>query len=192
MALFRPAATRIMVRMSATRFPSPLRVLDRLRRAVPGPYRRILPVALLLVVVAAVGPWLLRGQGPSENASAPVGGGVAEIPMPPVDALDGEGVPVPEPPPPRSLPSYAAVPRLALPRALAEAQPAPLRPRPRPRRRTERPPAGPQAADPVIALVLDDMGHNMETVRRAAALPAPMTLSFLPYVQDAPRRVAVA
>lgn len=56
----------------------------------------------------------------------------------------------------------------------------------------ERPPAGPPAADPVIALVLDDMGHNMETVRRAAALPAPMTLSFLPYVQDAPRRVAVA
>ncbi len=173
-----------MARMSAFRPPSFARVLDRLRQ-LPRRVRLSRGEALLLLAVflLATGGGLLlsRWQDAAEPAPPPVRGAVA----PPIASS-------PEPVPAVSLPSYAAVPRLALPPALAEARPAPLRPRPRPPHRAARSPAGPPAGDPVIALVLDDMGHSMETVRRAAALPAPMTLSFLPYVQDAPRRVAVA
>lgn len=45
---------------------------------------------------------------------------------------------------------------------------------------------------PEIALVIDDMGHDLASVRRVAALPVPLTAAFLPYVPDAASRVAIA
>lgn len=45
---------------------------------------------------------------------------------------------------------------------------------------------------PEIAIVLDDMGHDIASIRRIAAWPIPLTAAFLPYVTDAPARVAIA
>ncbi len=140
----------------------------------------VLALALLLAASAAIwGAGKFRQQSPAGQPQPPAATSEARVPL--------------EPAPVTELPSYAAVPRLTLPQALAEARPVPIR-RPLPnasdRRRHDRSAA--RSGGPVIALVLDDMGHSMATVRRAAALPAPMTLAFLPYVQDAPQRVAVA
>ncbi len=158
------------------------RLLSRLRPARRGgaraPVERILLGALFLLATVA-------GLGLSRW-----GGGPPATPVPPPAVPASSGAPVP--PRQEAPPSYAAVPRLALPQALAEARPAPVRPAPRPRQRATTGPVERHRGEPVIALVLDDMGHSMGAVRRAAALPAPMTLAFLPYVQDAPRRVAVA
>ncbi len=157
------------------------RLAARLRPSRPGSASRrrkvLLPAVLLLVTAAGIG--LARWTVGPAVAPPPVEGPVTPAPQR-----------VPETAP--HLPSYAAVPRLALPVALAEARPAPIWPRSRPREGAGRMPTSRPEDAPVIALVIDDMGHNMETVRRAAALPAAMTLAFLPYVQDAPRRVAVA
>jgi uncharacterized protein len=37
---------------------------------------------------------------------------------------------------------------------------------------------------PIIAVVIDDMGPNQKNARRAMTMPAPLTLSFLPYAND--------
>ena len=41
--------------------------------------------------------------------------------------------------------------------------------------------APPPNGDPMIALVIDDVGINQRRSRRAIALPGPLTLSFIPY-----------
>ncbi len=41
---------------------------------------------------------------------------------------------------------------------------------------------------PAIAIVIDDMGLDRRRSARAAALPAPLTLSFLPYAEDLPEQ----
>lgn len=38
---------------------------------------------------------------------------------------------------------------------------------------------------PMIALVIDDLGLNVDAVRRTAELPAPLTMAVLPYAADA-------
>ena len=40
---------------------------------------------------------------------------------------------------------------------------------------------------PMIALVIDDLGHRIDEVARAVALPGPLTLAFLPYVENLPQ-----
>jgi polysaccharide deacetylase 2 family uncharacterized protein YibQ len=53
--------------------------------------------------------------------------------------------------------------------------------------------AQPNAGDrPLIAIVIDDLGHNEARVGRAIALAAPMTLAFLPYGRGLPALVARA
>ena len=159
------------------------RLVARARPSRPGRPCRYLKAVLAAVavpvLVTAVGIGLSRWDG---------GTTVTPRPVEPTAIAAPRRVPETTP----RLPSYGAVPRLVLPGALTEAEPAPIRARSLPREHAGRTPAPRGTAAPVIALVIDDMGHNMETVRRAAALPAAMTLAFLPYVQDAPRRVAVA
>ncbi len=175
--------------MRSTRLSRRLsRIARALRGSPPSPgggfrlrgEHAVLALALLLAIGAALwGTGKFRQGAPAGQAQPPAPATEARAPL--------EPAPVP------ALPSYAAVPRLILPQALAEPGPVPIRrplPRTSERRRDDRKAVG--DAEPVIALVLDDMGHNMAAVRRAAALPAPMTLAFLPYVQDAPQRVAVA
>lgn len=45
---------------------------------------------------------------------------------------------------------------------------------------------------PVIAIVIDDLGADVEGTRRAILLPAPVTLSFLPYPDETPRLARAA
>jgi polysaccharide deacetylase 2 family uncharacterized protein YibQ len=47
-------------------------------------------------------------------------------------------------------------------------------------------------ARPQIAIVIDDMGVDRKRSARAAALPGPLTLSWLPYSQDVGRQAAAA
>ena len=41
--------------------------------------------------------------------------------------------------------------------------------------------SGAREGQPMIALVIDDIGPNLKNARRAISLPAPLTLAFLPY-----------
>jgi polysaccharide deacetylase 2 family uncharacterized protein YibQ len=53
-------------------------------------------------------------------------------------------------------------------------------------------PAGPDDGRPMIAIVIDDMGLDRRRSDAAAALPAPLTLSFMTYAEDLPGQVAAA
>lgn len=44
-----------------------------------------------------------------------------------------------------------------------------------------------QAIEPLVAIIIDDVGYRLHEGRRAAALPAPVTLSFLPHTPYAAR-----
>lgn len=48
------------------------------------------------------------------------------------------------------------------------------------------------AGRPMIAIVIDDMGLDQRRSAEAAALPAPLTLSYLPYGRDLARQTAAA
>ena len=50
-------------------------------------------------------------------------------------------------------------------------------------RRLPGPPAPhpPGARTPVVAIIIDDLGVNLPGTEQALRLPAPLTLSFLPY-----------
>ncbi|MCG8442254.1 MAG: divergent polysaccharide deacetylase family protein, partial [Caulobacterales bacterium] len=50
----------------------------------------------------------------------------------------------------------------------------------------------PAAAPPLVAIVIDDIGLDLAAAERAAALPAPVTLSIFPHVPAAPRIEALA
>lgn len=53
-------------------------------------------------------------------------------------------------------------------------------------------PARPAAGRPLIAIVIDDMGVDRVRSARTIDLPAPLTLSFLPYAEDLQRQTALA
>ncbi|SMH60156.1 divergent polysaccharide deacetylase family protein [Azospirillum agricola] len=48
------------------------------------------------------------------------------------------------------------------------------------------------AGKPVIAIVIDDMGLDRRRAARMAALPGPLTLSWLPYARDLPAQARAA
>lgn len=50
----------------------------------------------------------------------------------------------------------------------------------------------PSAGQPLIAIVIDDMGLDLRRSARAIKLPGPLTLSFLPYGRDLPQQTATA
>jgi polysaccharide deacetylase 2 family uncharacterized protein YibQ len=52
--------------------------------------------------------------------------------------------------------------------------------------------AGPDDGRPMIAIVIDDMGLDRRHSDEAAALPAPLTLSFMTYAEDLPAQVSAA
>lgn len=109
-------------------------------------------------------------------------------------------VPAPLPPQPRaSMPAPAPAPPPAAPvtspsvaMSVAAAKPAP--------RSAVEPPAWERhalatptgAARPRIVVVIDDMGVDRPRSTRAAALPGPLTLSWLPYARDLPEQTRAA
>ncbi|MBV8535399.1 MAG: divergent polysaccharide deacetylase family protein [Alphaproteobacteria bacterium] len=112
------------------------------------------------------------------------------------------------PPPPRPAPSRsseparppatsAPAPAPASPAAPAQTAPSPVVPPPSSSglpawRRFAA--ATPQATEDrkLIAIVIDDMGVDRKRSQRAAALPGPLTLSWLPYAQEVGQQAAAA
>jgi polysaccharide deacetylase 2 family uncharacterized protein YibQ len=108
------------------------------------------------------------------------------------------------PPPPRPAPARLSEPAKPAPPP-APATAPPTAPAPAPAQVT--PPSSselpawrrfaavvPQAVEDrkLIAIVIDDMGVDRRRSQRAAALPAPLTLSWLPYAQDVGQQAAAA
>ena len=108
------------------------------------------------------------------------------------------------PPPPRPAPARLTEPAKP-PAAPATVAPAPA-PAPTPAQATPPPSssglpawrrfaaATPQVGEDrkLIAIVIDDMGVDRKRSQRAAALPAPLTLSWLPYAQEVGQQAAAA
>ena len=96
--------------------------------------------------------------------------------------------PAPEPPAPaRSEPSRA--PRRSQPRKLASDHVEPEAPVAVPASTETVTPAGP-VHGARIALVIDDLGHDVADLRPLEALGVPVTYSVLPYEQQTPEVVA--
>jgi polysaccharide deacetylase 2 family uncharacterized protein YibQ len=118
---------------------------------------------------AALGAVLMLAASLAFNAGA---GGVG------ADAAKGAASEPPEPPGPFVLQVTARAPPLAPgdAEALAASMPA------------EAP--APALAGPQLAVILDDVA-DLETARSALALPVPVTISVLPYAEDAPAIAAL-
>jgi hypothetical protein len=54
------------------------------------------------------------------------------------------------------------------------------------------PPASPAARRPRVAIVIDDVGMNLDLVRRASALPVPLTFSVLPGLPSSAESARIA
>lgn len=120
------------------------------------------------------------------------------------DVLYSTTIPDPPPPPPPA-PAVASAPATA--RANGTASPS-LVPPPAPPVVANAPARLPRAIDAewerravaadviegrgIIAVVIDDMGLDRAKALRTIALPAPLTLSFLPYGRDAPALAVLA
>jgi uncharacterized protein len=56
-----------------------------------------------------------------------------------------------------------------------------------------RPPLTPDSQDqPLVAIIIDDMGYSPASLGRLAAMPGPLTLAFLPYADSTPSMLEVA
>lgn len=117
---------------------------------------------------------------------------VSELAVPPVtEPRPAPAAPVALEPIPQELPTLGPSPT----EALEESEPDVVAPR----KPVEQPQwlrnavAAPEAdGRPLIAIVIDDLGLSGEKVRRTAALPAPLTLAFLPYANGLSELTAVA
>ncbi len=150
-------------------------------------------LALGIVLGATVTSWLAEDdEREAAAAGAPSGpavvedrsesGLVAHLPAPEVP-VPTEARPAPAPAPAEArLAPAAQVP--------SEARPAPAAPAPAWRRFAA---AAPEAAGrPLIAVVIDDLGHSPGPMQRTIGLRAPLTLAFLPYGRDLPAHAAAA
>lgn len=95
------------------------------------------------------------------------------------------------PPPPQAPPPVAEVPTHPPAGSTAAVAP-PLRGAETPAWKRFAVHAPAAEARPLIAIVIDDMGIDRKRSTRAASLPGPLTLSWLPYGQDVGRQAAAA
>lgn len=97
-------------------------------------------------------------------------------------------------PPPASIPAPLPNPAPIEPPPPAAAVPPPAAPQGPPvwQRHAVAPPGGTGTGHMEVAIVIDDMGLDRARSNRAAELPAPLTLSWLPYAEDLPAQTAAA
>ncbi|WP_029008200.1 divergent polysaccharide deacetylase family protein [Azospirillum halopraeferens] len=176
----------------------------------------VAPILLALVAVAAVFGFALlvaslRDSAPTApNTPAAVAVAVPAAPVaavpapprvapaPPPTAPDNPAPaePVVEAPPPvRAAPAPPPLPPSVLPEPVVLRPPAVLPvpiPGGVPAWRRHAVPAPAIDGRPAIAIIIDDMGVDVKRSDRAAALPGPLTLAWLPYATDLPRRAAAA
>jgi polysaccharide deacetylase 2 family uncharacterized protein YibQ len=102
-------------------------------------------------------------------------------PVPPAPATVG----IAKPPPPAGTPAGAPARSAALvTRAAPEPQVAAVPPRPKPAWERNAMPASVAPGQPMIAIVIDDMGVDRARSDKAMELPAPLTLAYLAYARD--------
>jgi polysaccharide deacetylase 2 family uncharacterized protein YibQ len=203
------------------RSPPPIPGSAEWRAALRGGQKRVLPIRLrwvllgLLVVSAAGGVVLVSDwnsvPGTDEEIAAEQAEQVSSmpppIPLPPArwPQIGQEAAPsvVASAPAPATPPAMLATPSPA-PVVTASPAKSAFLPPPIPPARILPLPDGSQpwqrfavaprelSGRPAIAIVIDDMGLDRRRSARAVALPAPLTLSFLPYAEDLPEQTRVA
>ncbi|MBO6781860.1 MAG: divergent polysaccharide deacetylase family protein, partial [Alphaproteobacteria bacterium] len=100
---------------------------------------------------------------------------------------------IPAPPPAAVAPARpAAPPESASPAVAPPSEVAAAPPRPLPPWRKNAVPADVRAGQPMIAIVIDDMGIDRARSARTVALPAPLTLAYLAYAGDLEAQTAAA
>lgn len=191
------------------------------KKAIPpggGLLRRAVVAAVAACVLfgggIAVGAWIAGGTSLPELSASRDLLGSPQIATQPAGRPP---VPTPKPAQPRAeAPKAAAVPAgIPLPKmtgamealkpaetaakpASAPAQVAALPPKPSvddgslPAWRRYAVPADLSGGAPIIAIVLDDLGIDTRRSNRAIALPAPVTLAFLPYAEGLEEQTAAA
>lgn len=137
----------------------------------------MLPAALVLALAGGIAAIVWPNPGPKSGpnpgqTAAPV---TETAPMP---------QPILEPP----VQAVAAPPAAERAEPDGSAEPAPTA---RNKALAPLPPVS-AGSKPRLAIVLDDMGLDHAAARRAARLPAPVTLAFLPYATDLPAQTAHA
>mgnify|MGYP000446876029 CR=1 FL=1 len=168
------ALTKVPSLSASPRFVLPLVRGDhkRLLAGLPPPAEPVPPAAPVVVARPVLPETVLPETVPPETvppAPAPVT--IARL-----EAKDEPKAPAP------SVVLKPAVPTAPLTTALTITPVLPP-----PRRETIRP-----GKEPLLAIVIDDMGPPPTMTHRAIQLPAPVTLSFLPYAEDLPATTAAA
>lgn len=156
--------------------------------------RRNLILAVLAVLLAGGGGWWWFGRAPAPPQSIATSSDASPAaPAAPQSAAPQSAVPqgaasqnVPAPQAP------AASPPASGPAASVPASPVfPMGPAPQNWRR-HAVAAAPANGRPTIAIMIDDMGLNRVQSERAVNLPAPLTLSWMPYAPDVTAQAAAA
>lgn len=186
----------------------------RKSRKLPAPLAKLNPFVLAAVAVAAVfalGFAIGQFTGPTPREGKPVLAQAPAVPPPAVKPAAPVPVPVapvtvaqlppagadtaaePDGPPPAITEPEPGAPRVedepaapAKPTAVAMLPPPvpPQLPAGTPLWKKNALPFKAPADRPAIAIVIDDMGIDRKRSTRAAALPGPLTLSWLPYARD--------
>lgn len=162
------------------------------KRGPPRPGRRLANpfvlagMAVAVVFAVAIGLSTLLGgeDGAPPRPAAVTSVAVPTPPAPARPALAELAKPSAPPPP--------AVETAALPPPVPPLQPPPGMPPGAPLWQRNAVPVDIPAGRPLLAVVIDDMGLDRKRSARAAALPGPLTLSWLPYAAELGRQAHAA
>lgn len=152
----------------------------------------------LIAAVAAVGMTMLllwnQGQKPPGHPGMKPPAPQASLSLPPEKPAkpgEGQAASVPSETPSVQQQAAAAPPRASVPQTSTAAPTAAVRVPPASLRDGGEPawlryavPAPAVDGKPMIAIVIDDMGVDQRRTMKTIALPAPLTMSFLPYAKD--------
>jgi len=148
------------------------------RKAARKPSRRLPLVAAIALFAAVVAVAAVVVLLPGEDAAAPR---VTTTRLPPPPQK-----PAPQEPAPKvaASPSVIAPAPSSVPAVTSPPQVAAVPPRPKPVWEQNAVPVAVKPGQPMIAIVIDDMGLDRGRSALAAALPGPLTLAYLAYGDD--------
>jgi polysaccharide deacetylase 2 family uncharacterized protein YibQ len=174
-----------MARKPAKTSANKRKPVAKARKTARKPSRRLPLVAAIALFAAVLAVAAVVVLLPGEDAAAPQ----VTTTRPPLPA------------PQRPAPKQPAPLKAAQPPAVTEApavtlspppQLAAVPPRPKPVWEQNAVPVAVKPGQPMIAIVIDDMGIDRNRSAQAAALPGPLTLAYLAYADDLSRQTAQA